>query len=141
MQICVFLLQVASSGDFSDVSNTLLITSPCSRPHFGDILTYPHPFFTFRQLFHNFSENAFPAYTGILNISSTHFESKLILFLPAGVVKTVPWLTCGCIDPSNILIMLFQHFRLSAPPRPTYAHHTCHLGPLGCILHFPTFCH
>ena len=41
LQIYVFLLQVASLGDFSDVSNTLLMTSPCIRPHFGDILTYP----------------------------------------------------------------------------------------------------
>ena len=41
LQICLFLLHVASMGDFNDVSNILLMTSPCIRPHFGDILTSP----------------------------------------------------------------------------------------------------
>ena len=41
LQICAFLLQVASLGDLNDVSNILLTTSPCIRPHFGNILTSP----------------------------------------------------------------------------------------------------
>ena len=40
-QICVLLLQVASLDDFNDVSDTILMTSWCIRPHSGDILLYP----------------------------------------------------------------------------------------------------
>ena len=66
LQICVF----ATGGfDFNDVSNTLLMTSPCIRLHFGDILTYPTLFGLHFSLsgnfFHDFSEKLLPACIGI----------------------------------------------------------------------------
>ena len=41
LQICVLLLQVASLGDFNDVSDIILMPSSCIRPHFGSIFMYP----------------------------------------------------------------------------------------------------
>ena len=37
---CVFLLQVASLGDFNDISDVILTPSSCIRPHVGGILMY-----------------------------------------------------------------------------------------------------
>ena len=43
-QICVLLLQVVSLGDFSDVSDIILMTSWCFQHHVGGILMYPTSF-------------------------------------------------------------------------------------------------
>ena len=40
-QICILLLQVASLDDFTDASETILMTYGCIRPHFGDIFMHP----------------------------------------------------------------------------------------------------
>ena len=54
-QLCVFLLHVASVGDFNDVSDIILMPSSCIRPHFGSILMYPTLFW----LQFSFSGNLF----------------------------------------------------------------------------------
>ena len=38
--LCVLLLQVASLGDFTDISDIILTPSSCIRPHVGGILMY-----------------------------------------------------------------------------------------------------
>ena len=40
LQICVLLVQVASLGDFNDVSDIILMPSSCIRSHFGSLLMY-----------------------------------------------------------------------------------------------------
>ena len=64
-QICVFLLQVASLDDFSDVSDIILMKSWRIRHRSDDILMYPTLFWLHfalsDQVFHDFSENVLPA--------------------------------------------------------------------------------
>ena len=79
LQICVFLLQVASVGDFNDVSDIILMPSSCIRPHFGNILMFLTllwlQFSLSDNFFRDFSGIVLPAYIGstILNIDTKHF--------------------------------------------------------------------
>ena len=131
-QICVLLLQVASFDDFNDVSDIILIASPCTRPHFDDILMYstrfgPH-FLLSGNFFHNKSENDAPAHTGstILHIATKHLSCKIPLFRRRNGSARRPanflWRAHGPLDPSkkHTKTYIKSTFPLFGPTKPPH---------------------
>ena len=112
-QLCVFLLQVASLGDFSDVSDIILMPSSCIRPHFANILMFLTLLwlqFSLSDLFFSwFFWNCAPRLHGKHNSRYRHkaFLMKNLTFSTSKCPKSIPFrswfsallLCCSLLSP------------------------------------------
>ena len=137
LQICAFLVQVASLGDLNDVSNIRLMTSPCIRPHFGDILTSPTWFGSHFSLSDNlFSWCFWKCHPRLHRKHNSEYSHKAFL------IKTITfsmskkfgsesfsrlWRTRGPLDHSKSSgkTNAFSTFSLFGPTKPAHIPFTC----------------